>query len=92
MYKFIAEKTDGNGTITNTRTFEATSYTSSRHASGKSGDVTINSAEGLHTPINVGESDWQYVRMFDVAGILVESMTFASGMLFRSARQTGDRP
>jgi hypothetical protein len=55
MYKFIAEKTDGNETITNTRTFEATSYTSSRHASGKSGDVTINSAEGLHTPINVGE-------------------------------------
>lgn len=92
MYKFIAEKADGNGTVTNTRTFEATSYTSSRHASGKSGDVTIQSAEGLHTPINVSKSDWQYVRVFDAAGILVESMTFANGMLFRSARHTADRP
>jgi hypothetical protein len=55
MYKFIAEKTDGNGAITNSRTFEATSYTSSRHASGKSCEVTIKSAEGLHTTVNVGE-------------------------------------
>lgn len=94
MYKFLAEKTDQNGIVTDARTYTASSFTSAIHPAQESGDVTIDMDSGLHTVIEVGgkPSEWQYVRVFNASGVQIESMTYAGGRVYQSGRHTGDRP